>query len=790
MACSDTIRELNKEILDLSRQKLDDILDDFQSMNEYAQQAYDLASSMNDLYEKNTGVKSIEQLVEMAARQNEIISDNTKAYRVFKEEMEKQLANGEMAAGSQELKQAQTDLLKLQDEMVQAEIELKNINELIREVNWSNWKEAVAILEHMNKQIDSTVDLIGDLTVFRDNASITEAGITQLDLYASAMGNSRRKVEDYNNAIATLDIELAKGVINQKQYNEEMRDYREQQMAAVGEVKKYRDAVISLVKEGINAETEAMSKLIDKRKEDLKKQKEARDWAKTVNEKTTEINSIRAQIAALSGDTTMAAQARAAKLRADLQKKEDELREQRLDHEYEVVTQTYDEELEKFKEIQDATTKALEYSLANQENAIQSSLDFATQQYATTYEQLDQITQVFGISLEEYITNPWLNATAAVQTYKDAISDVTTTEERLSETNRANGPVNAEGEAEILTDKYVDKVVEKVEDYVETIKAPSVGSDGSSSSSSSTSSSSSSSTSSTTTSTSKPAAQTTTTTTTEKKYKFSTTNQNLKNGSSGNDVKVLQRALNELMGAGLTVDGAFGPKTQAAVINFQKKYGLSQDGIAGVKTLSKIVSLGGNVTKTTTTSAASSTGNKLRVTTDGSNLNLRDSPNGTKMGKVANGTVLETDGQTKGGWTHVKYNGAWYWAYTQFLHKAAKGARNARGLYLTDEEGIGSEAIITKEGVLRQLDSDTVFSKAQTEALWNLSKMNLDQVLRNIAPRGGQSVNLNYGSLLTVNGNVDKDALPGLKEILKQACDYTKRDMSETFRKMGLRGVF
>lgn len=782
MACSDTIRELNKEILDLSRQKLDDILDDFQSMNDYAQQAYDLASSMNDLYEKNTGVKSIEQLVEMAARQNEIISDNTKAYRVFKEEMEKQLANGEMAAGSQELKQAQTDLLKLQDEMVQAEIELKNINELIREVNWSNWKEAVAILEHMNKQIDSTVDLIGDLTVFRDNASITEAGITQLDLYASAMGNSRRKVEDYNNAIATLDIELAKGVINQKQYNEEMRDYREQQMAAVGEVKKYRDAVISLVKEGINAETEAMSKLIDKRKEDLKKQKEARDWAKTVNEKTTEINSIRAQIAALSGDTTMAAQARAAKLRADLQKKEDELREQRLDHEYEVVTQTYDEELEKFKEIQDATTKALEYSLANQENAIQSSLDFATQQYATTYEQLDQITQVFGINLEEYITNPWLNATAAVQTYKDAISDVTTTEERLSETNRANGPVNAEGEAEILTDKYVDKVVEKVEDYVETIKAPSVGSDSSSSSTSSSSSSSSS----TSTATTKPATTTTTTTSTAKKYNFS--GATLSRGSSGNDVKLLQQALNALMGAGLAVDGAYGAKTEAAVKAFQKKYGIGQDGIAGKITLGKINEVAGGKASTSTSSSASNS--KLKVNTNGGNLNLRDAPNGTIKSKAANGTTLETDGKTNGGWTHVKYNGAWYWAYTQYLKKAAKGALNARGLYLTDEEGIGSEAIITKEGVLRQLDSDTVFSKAQTEALWNLSKMNLDQVLRNIAPRGGQSVNLNYGSLLTVNGNVDKDALPGLKEILKQACDYTKRDMSETFRKMGLRGVF
>lgn len=45
----------------------------------------------------------------------------------------------------------------------------------------------------------------------------------------------------------------------------------------------------------------------------------------------------------------------------------------------------------------------------------------------------------------------------------------------------------------------------------------------------------------------------------------------LKQGSKGEAVKILQKGLNNI-GSNLTVDGVYGPKTKAAVLNFQKKY--------------------------------------------------------------------------------------------------------------------------------------------------------------------------------------------------------------------------
>lgn len=58
----------------------------------------------------------------------------------------------------------------------------------------------------------------------------------------------------------------------------------------------------------------------------------------------------------------------------------------------------------------------------------------------------------------------------------------------------------------------------------------------------------------------------------------------LKNGSKGEEVKTLQKKLNEFMPYGLSVDGIFGPKTEEAVRDFQYHKGLTIDGIVGPKT--------------------------------------------------------------------------------------------------------------------------------------------------------------------------------------------------------------
>lgn len=84
-------------------------------------------------------------------------------------------------------------------------------------------------------------------------------------------------------------------------------------------------------------------------------------------------------------------------------------------------------------------------------------------------------------------------------------------------------------------------------------------------------------------------ATTTTTTTTTTKGDYTMEMRNLKKGCKGEDVRALQILLN---GRGYNcgkADGDFGSKTDAAVRDYQKAKGLTQDGIAGKNTMSSLI---------------------------------------------------------------------------------------------------------------------------------------------------------------------------------------------------------
>ncbi len=62
----------------------------------------------------------------------------------------------------------------------------------------------------------------------------------------------------------------------------------------------------------------------------------------------------------------------------------------------------------------------------------------------------------------------------------------------------------------------------------------------------------------------------------------------IKYGSTGNCVKLAEDLLNKKIGAGLTVDGQFGPGTLSATKTFQSRNGLVVDGVIGDKTWYKL----------------------------------------------------------------------------------------------------------------------------------------------------------------------------------------------------------
>ena len=65
--------------------------------------------------------------------------------------------------------------------------------------------------------------------------------------------------------------------------------------------------------------------------------------------------------------------------------------------------------------------------------------------------------------------------------------------------------------------------------------------------------------------------------------------RNIARGASGDDVKWVQKFANDVMGAGISVDGVSGNQTVYAVQQFQSQQGLTVDGIVGTQTINRML---------------------------------------------------------------------------------------------------------------------------------------------------------------------------------------------------------
>lgn len=111
---------------------------------------------------------------------------------------------------------------------------------------------------------------------------------------------------------------------------------------------------------------------------------------------------------------------------------------------------------------------------------------------------------------------------------------------------------------------------------------------------------------------------------------------------------------------------------------------------------------------------------------------------------------------------------------------------------LTNENG--REIIVTKDGWITPLEaSDMVIPHDITETLIDMATKQQNYSMTGVKipefkvidTQGGGNVTLTYGSLITVQGDVTRDALPDLQTIVKKASDYTQNEIRKNKRRFG-----
>ena len=166
-------------------------------------------------------------------------------------------------------------------------------------------------MTNIEKAIQSYSDLEDELSGFRallnedafldKQGGITEDGLAQIALLSQSLGNAKQKISDYTTGLQKLQELYQNGVISFDEYNEKSQEYRKGIQDSTQDVKSYQDSLIDLYKNAMSTEVEYLDKIISKRKEALQRKAEYYDYDKKIKNQSKDINSLKAQIAALEG---------------------------------------------------------------------------------------------------------------------------------------------------------------------------------------------------------------------------------------------------------------------------------------------------------------------------------------------------------------------------------------------------------------------------------------------------------------------------------------------------------
>ena len=283
-------------------------------------------------------------------------------------------------------------------------------------------------------------------------------------------------IEDAEDGIDDI-IELIKKMTKQ--------DY-ENLKTKLGEVKDY----IGDFKDALDDVKDTYDDIVDDAKDKLKAEKEAADNQKKLEDGAKSIAEIQAQLAEIQYDDSADAQAKRLELTASLNEKQQDLEDEMKDQAYDAATDALDKTKDKVDNIFDAIGDILDASqdaIADYITYISDELDSegnlyqaAVAQFNDTsegaqeelYNRLIDYNNKYGDSINKTVTEPWNEAIAAVERYKEVAgsADIDAVRQYLgSQDTQLNASIKLDEQTIDGLDNQIDQIkidMDKVDQQV------------------------------------------------------------------------------------------------------------------------------------------------------------------------------------------------------------------------------------------------------------------------------------------------------------------------------------
>lgn len=325
------------------------------------------------------------------------------AAKKMQEQLDKSVKSGVIKENSDEWLEMKIQIIEAENAARDYNTQIENLKqEKILTQYAEMFDRAIEKADRFISKLNAINQLISDEMMFDyDTGYLTDFGALAITLNAKELDASLDNIALYVKKRQQIIDDFNKGSFGQEKYDELMSENDSNLQNAISNADAYRKAIIAIIKDQAEAEQEALFKVIDARKEALKKKKEYYDYDKQLKSQTKEINLLEQQIAALDGVTDAESRAQKARLEAQLKEQQDELDETVRDHVYDLQINGLDELQDQLSEDFDRWANELSANLDKMSQAINDAVNNVGGNTADALNAIAEILKQFGITPDQ-----------------------------------------------------------------------------------------------------------------------------------------------------------------------------------------------------------------------------------------------------------------------------------------------------------------------------------------------------------------------------------------------------
>ena len=300
-ACSDAIQDLKINLGELAELQFNNISQEYSDLISLIEGSADLVDERISRTEEQGYFASSSYYQQMLNYEAQEMARLNEEYNKLIDQRNAAVSSGAITQGSEAYQAMTQEIQGVHQAIEESTTAMVEFNNAIRDLNWEIFDYIEERIGKIADESNFLIDLLDNQSLYNENGSFNNRGQSTAYLHGKNAQIYAQQAQDYANELRKINADLANDPSN-KTLIERREELLDLQQESISNIYAEKEAVKSLVEEGINKHLQALTELIDKYKNAMNEAKSLYEYNQSIADQTSEISRLQKILQSYEGD--------------------------------------------------------------------------------------------------------------------------------------------------------------------------------------------------------------------------------------------------------------------------------------------------------------------------------------------------------------------------------------------------------------------------------------------------------------------------------------------------------